>query len=59
MDGPHFWIIQHGDRQPSGMPAWQGKLSDQQIWDVLNYVKVLSSQTGAPVPAPGGPGSGR
>lgn len=42
MDGPHFWVIQHGDGQLSGMPAWQGKLTDQQIWDVLNYVKVLS-----------------
>ena len=48
MDGPHFWVIQHGDGEPSGMPAWGGKLTDQQIWDVLNYVKVLSGSSGVP-----------
>lgn len=42
MDGAHFWVIQHGDGQPGAMPAWQGKLTDQQTWDVLNYVKKLS-----------------
>ncbi len=44
MDGPHFWVIQHGDGETGGMPGWQGTLSDQQTWDVLNYVKSLSGQ---------------
>jgi mono/diheme cytochrome c family protein len=42
MDGAHFWVVQHGDGVPGGMPAWQGTLSDQQLWDVINYVKLLS-----------------
>jgi len=44
MDGAHFWVIEHGDGQPSGMPTWQGKLSEQQMWDALNYVKALASR---------------
>ncbi|HEX6513007.1 MAG TPA: cytochrome c [Chloroflexota bacterium] len=43
MDGAHFWVIQHGDGQTGGMPAWQGTLTDHQIWDVLNYVKQIAA----------------
>jgi len=28
----------------SAMPAWKGKLSDQQRWDVLNYLKTVVSR---------------
>jgi mono/diheme cytochrome c family protein len=42
MDGAHFWVIQHGDGVSGGMPAWQGTLTDQQTWDVLDYVKELA-----------------
>jgi mono/diheme cytochrome c family protein len=51
MDGAHFWVVQHGDGRPGGMPAWQGTLTDQQIWDVVNYVKELSTgRTNTPAP---------
>jgi len=43
MDGAHFWVIQHGDGRQSGMPSWQGTLTDQQIWDAVNYVKEIAA----------------
>jgi cytochrome c oxidase cbb3-type subunit III len=30
--------------RPNGMPAWQGKLTDQQIWQLAAYVRTLSGQ---------------
>jgi mono/diheme cytochrome c family protein len=42
MDGAHFWVVQYGDGRQGGMPAWQGTLTDAQMWDVVNYVKVLA-----------------
>jgi mono/diheme cytochrome c family protein len=52
MDGAHFWVVQHGDGTPGGMPAWQGTLSDQQMWDAVNYVKLLSTGQANPAAAP-------
>jgi mono/diheme cytochrome c family protein len=43
MDGAHFWVISHGDGEPGGMPAWDGKLTAQQMWDVLNYIKTIAA----------------
>ena len=50
--------------RPNGMPAWGGKISDQQIWQIAAYVRSMSlpqtlgaqtgdtpSQSPAPVPA--------
>jgi cytochrome c oxidase cbb3-type subunit 3 len=50
--------------RPNGMPAWGGKLPDQQIWQIAAYVRSMSlpqtlaaqhggnpSQNPAPVPA--------
>ena len=31
------------DGRPNGMPAWKYKLSDQQIWELVSYVRSLSS----------------
>jgi cytochrome c oxidase cbb3-type subunit 3 len=31
------------DGRPNGMPAWKFKLSDQQIWQLVSYVRSLSS----------------
>jgi cytochrome c oxidase cbb3-type subunit III len=31
--------------RPNGMPAWRGKLTDQQIWQLAAYVRTLSGQT--------------
>jgi cytochrome c oxidase cbb3-type subunit 3 len=30
--------------RPNGMPAWSGKLTDQQIWQLAAYVRSLSGQ---------------
>lgn len=38
-DGQHFAVIANG-RPASGMPAWEGTLTDDEIWDVINYLRV-------------------
>jgi len=43
MDGAHFWVIQHGDGKTAGMPAWQDRLTEQQMWDALDYVKQIAA----------------
>ncbi len=30
--------------RPNGMPAWRGKLTDDQIWKLAAYVRSLSGQ---------------
>ncbi|PLC51831.1 cytochrome C [Pollutimonas subterranea] len=35
-----YWVIRHGIKM-SGMPAWRYRMTDQQIWDVVAFVKVL------------------
>ena len=30
--------------RPNGMPAWRGKLTDEQIWQLSAYVRSLSGQ---------------
>jgi cytochrome c oxidase cbb3-type subunit 3 len=30
--------------RPNGMPAWRGKLTSDQIWDLAAYVRTLSGQ---------------
>ena len=30
--------------RPNGMPAWEGKLTDRQIWQLAAYVRSLSGQ---------------
>lgn len=37
-DGDFFWKIQHGR---GTMPAFKGKLSDEQIWKLVTYIQVL------------------
>jgi cytochrome c oxidase cbb3-type subunit 3 len=32
------------DGRPNGMPAWRGKLTSQQIWELAAYVRSLSGQ---------------
>lgn len=38
-DGQHFAVISQG-RPASGMPAWDGALTDEEIWNVINYLRV-------------------
>jgi cytochrome c oxidase cbb3-type subunit 3 len=30
--------------RPNGMPAWRGKLTEQQMWQIAAYVRSLSGQ---------------
>ena len=48
--GPGSHLSQHTDGDlhyfittglPGGMPAWSGQLSDQQVWEVVNYLRSL------------------
>jgi mono/diheme cytochrome c family protein len=38
--GHTFWIIKNGIRL-TGMPAWQGALSDQQIWSLALFLNQM------------------
>jgi cytochrome c oxidase cbb3-type subunit 3 len=31
--------------RPNGMPAWKGKIPDQQLWQLVAYVQSMSGQT--------------
>jgi mono/diheme cytochrome c family protein len=37
-DSQLFWTIKHGIRN-TGMPAWGGMLSDEQIWQIVSLLK--------------------
>jgi mono/diheme cytochrome c family protein len=37
-DSQLFWLIKHGIRN-TGMPAWGGMLSDEEIWQVVSLLK--------------------
>jgi cytochrome c oxidase cbb3-type subunit 3 len=30
--------------RPNGMPAWRGRLTEQQVWQLAAYVRTLSGQ---------------
>ena len=50
-DGDVFYWIQNGFPN-SAMPAFKGTLADGDIWHLVNYVRRLSAQAGAPPTAP-------
>ena len=33
-----FWVTKHGVRM-TGMPAWDGILSDDKIWKIVAFIK--------------------
>ena len=37
-----FWVIKHGIRN-TGMPSWGNRLSDEDIWNVVGFVKSLAN----------------
>jgi mono/diheme cytochrome c family protein len=37
-DSQLFWLIKHGIRN-TGMPAWGGMLSDDEIWQIVSLLK--------------------
>ena len=56
-DGSLFWLIQNG-LPHTGMPGWQGVLDDNQIWQLVVYLRQLRNgvpQAAAPTPAPAAP----
>ncbi|TFZ01386.1 c-type cytochrome [Ramlibacter rhizophilus] len=64
-----FWTIKHGIKM-SGMPAWEWRMPDEQIWDLTAFVKAMAVMSprdyaqlvgGVPDPGPGraSPSGGR
>jgi len=55
-DGQLKWIIDHG-LSPSGMPASKGILNDEEIWQIVMYLRHLppKGSLGEPVVYGGGP----
>lgn len=49
-DGQLKWIIQNGIG-PSGMPGWNGILDDQEMWQVVRYIRHLPAPGSLGVPA--------
>ena len=42
------------------MPAWQGKLTQTQIWDVVDFLRAINTgqaTVAGPTPTPGPPGA--
>ncbi len=39
-----YWIIRHGIKM-SGMPAWEYRLSDDEIWDTVAFVQRMPAMT--------------
>ena len=54
-DGDIFYWIQNGISQGSPMPAFKDKLTDDQIWHLVNYVRRLRNEAGS-TPAAGAGG---
>ncbi len=49
-DGQLKWIIENGIA-PSGMPAWKGILDDEEIWQMVRYIRHLPPKGSLGVPA--------
>jgi mono/diheme cytochrome c family protein len=39
-----FWVVKHGIKM-SGMPSWAFRLSDDQIWSVVAFVRAMPGMT--------------
>jgi len=48
-DGQFKWIIQNGIR-PSGMPGWEGILSDDEMWKIVIYMRHLPPKGSLGIP---------
>jgi len=49
-DGQLKWIVQHGI-SPSGMPASEGILNDEEMWQIVDYVRHLPAKGSLGEPA--------
>ncbi len=48
-----YWVA---NGLPGGMPAWQGKLTQTQIWDVVDFLRAINTgqaTVAGPTPSPG------
>jgi len=43
-EGKIYWFVKHGVRL-TGMPSYNGSLSDQQIWQVVSFLKHMDALT--------------
>ncbi len=53
-DNVMFWKISEGvieNGVPTLMPFWNDKLSEDERWNVINYIRTLSVETGAETPS--------
>lgn len=41
-----FWVVKHGIKM-TGMPAWEYRLRDEEIWDVVAFVRAMANMTTA------------
>ncbi|MBV9609140.1 MAG: cytochrome c [Acidobacteria bacterium] len=48
-DGQLKWIIQNGIA-PSGMPGWEGILDDNEMWQIVAYIRHLPVQGSLGIP---------
>jgi S-disulfanyl-L-cysteine oxidoreductase SoxD len=48
-DGQLKWIIDNGIN-PSGMPAWKGNLSDEEMWKVVHFIRHLPPKGSLGIP---------
>jgi mono/diheme cytochrome c family protein len=48
-DGQLKWIIENGIN-PSGMPAWKGTLSDEEMWKVVGFLRHLPPKGSLGIP---------
>jgi mono/diheme cytochrome c family protein len=48
-DGQLKWIIENGI-DPSGMPAWKGILSDEEMWKIVHYIRHLPAKGSLGIP---------
>ncbi|HKD78255.1 MAG TPA: cytochrome c [Candidatus Angelobacter sp.] len=49
-DGQLKWIIENGIG-PSGMPGWKGELSDEEMWNVVHFLRHLPAKGSLGIPA--------
>ena len=42
-DGQLKWIIENGIK-PSGMPGWKGILEDEEMWNIVHYIRHLPAK---------------
>lgn len=49
-DGQLKWIVDNGI-DPSGMPAWKGNLSDDEMWKIVHFIRHLPAKGSLEIPA--------